>query len=213
MTRMVAASILALAVVAQPALSGDAPSAAPPTEAERLLGLARLRKEAEYNFVFFDHVPGLDWDAAFAAYAPQVREAKDTLAYYRALQRFAALLKDGHTGVQFPRQSCSRRGRPARQPRTSSCTSTARPRSRGWPHLRQHGPAAEGPATGRLHGVGLRQARHVPGRARLRGCGILPQLEVAPSIDDARSGRDPVLDRGLAVLREAMRLAVGGARP
>ena len=104
MTRMVAASVLALAVVAQPALSGDAPSAAPPTEAERLLGLARLWKEAEYNFVFFDHVPGLDWDAAFAAYAPQVREAKDTFAYYRLLQRFAALLKDGHTGVQFPRE-------------------------------------------------------------------------------------------------------------
>jgi hypothetical protein len=42
MTRMVAASVLALAVVAQPALSGDAPPAAPLTEAERLLGLASV---------------------------------------------------------------------------------------------------------------------------------------------------------------------------
>ena len=78
--------------------------AAPPTEAERLLGLARLWKEADYSFVFFDHVPELDWDAAFAAYAPQVSQAKDTFAYYRLLQRFSALLKDGHTGVQLPRE-------------------------------------------------------------------------------------------------------------
>jgi carboxyl-terminal processing protease len=104
MRRMVAAHVLTLAVVALPALGADARPPAPPTEGERLLGLARLWKEADYSFVFFDHVPELDWDAAFAAYAPQVREAKDTFAYYRLLQRFAALLKDGHTGVQFPRE-------------------------------------------------------------------------------------------------------------
>ena len=73
MRRMIAANVLTLAVVALPALAGDARPAAPPTEAERLLGLARLWKEADYNFVFFDHVPELDWDAAFAAYAPQVQ--------------------------------------------------------------------------------------------------------------------------------------------
>ena len=36
------------------------------------------------------------------------------------------------------------------------------------------------------------------------GVGILPRVEVEASIDDVRSGRDPVLVRGLAVLREAM---------
>jgi C-terminal processing protease CtpA/Prc len=100
---MIAASVMTLAIVTVPALAEDARPSTATTEAERLLGLARLWKEADYSFVFFDHVPELDWDAAFAAYAPQVREAKDTFAYYRLLQRFAALLKDGHTGVQFPR--------------------------------------------------------------------------------------------------------------
>jgi C-terminal processing protease CtpA/Prc len=46
----------------------------------------------------------------------------------------------------------------------------------------------------------------------LVGVGILPQVEVAPSIDDVRSGRDPVLDRGLAVLREALRAGGPAAR-
>jgi C-terminal processing protease CtpA/Prc len=44
------------------------------------------------------------------------------------------------------------------------------------------------------------------------GVGIVPQVEVAPSIDDVRSGRDPVLDRGLAVLREALRAGGPAAR-
>jgi len=103
MWRMIA-SLLTLGVVALPALAGEARPVAPPTEGERLLGLARLWKEADYTFVFFDHVPDLDWDAAFVAYASQVRDANDTLVYYRLLQRFAALLKDGHTGIQFPRE-------------------------------------------------------------------------------------------------------------
>ena len=102
--RRLIANVLTLSLVVLPALAGDAGPPTPPTEAERMLGLARLWKEADYNFVFFDHVPEVDWDAAFAAYAPQVREARDAFTYYRLLQRFAALLRDGHTGVQFPRE-------------------------------------------------------------------------------------------------------------
>jgi C-terminal processing protease CtpA/Prc len=102
MRRRIAANLLSVVTFAFPAVAAGVPPKAPPSEAERLLGLARLWKEADYSFVFFDHVPELDWDAAFAEYAPQARQAKDAFAYYRLLQRFAALLKDGHTGVRLP---------------------------------------------------------------------------------------------------------------
>jgi C-terminal processing protease CtpA/Prc len=103
MRRRIAVNVLSVVVFAFPAVAADVPPKAPPTEAERLLGLARLWKEADYSFVFFDHVPELDWDAAFAEYVPQASQAKDVFfAYYRLLQSFAALLKDGHTGVRLP---------------------------------------------------------------------------------------------------------------
>ncbi len=70
--------------------------------AERLYGLSCIWQEANYNFAFFDRVPDLDWDSAYREYIPQVLSAEDLSAYYEILERFAALLKDGHTGVLPP---------------------------------------------------------------------------------------------------------------
>jgi len=72
------------------------------SDSEKMYGLALFWKEASYNFAFFDQVPKLDWDATFAEYVPKVLETKSTKEYYRVLMRFAALLKDGHTGVYPP---------------------------------------------------------------------------------------------------------------
>lgn len=69
---------------------------------ERVAGLSLVWSEARYNFVHFDKVPGLDWDAAYLEYLPKVREAESTLDYYRVLQRFVALLKDSHSNVFLP---------------------------------------------------------------------------------------------------------------
>jgi C-terminal processing protease CtpA/Prc len=69
------------------------------SEDEKVAGLSKLWSEAKYNFAYFDHLPGLDWDRLYLDYLPQVRATASTLAYYRVLQRFYAQLKDGHTGL------------------------------------------------------------------------------------------------------------------
>jgi carboxyl-terminal processing protease len=74
------------------------------TEDEKIAGLSHLWSEAKYNFVFFDHVPGLDWDASYLSYLSRVRATKNTLDYYRTLAEFYAQLHDGHTAVGYPEQ-------------------------------------------------------------------------------------------------------------
>jgi carboxyl-terminal processing protease len=54
------------------------------------------------DFVNFDLVPDLNWDAEYLAYLPKMRQTKSTLEYYKALQELCAKLHDGHTGVYFP---------------------------------------------------------------------------------------------------------------
>jgi C-terminal processing protease CtpA/Prc len=77
--------------------------------AERLFGLSLIWREAAYNFPYFEHLPELDWDAAYRAAVPRVLEATSTLAYYRELQRFVALLEDGHSRVHLPDSIVGRR--------------------------------------------------------------------------------------------------------
>lgn len=88
------------------ALAGAAPAAraqnAGLTPAQRIYGLSLLWQEVNYNFAFFDAVPGLDWDSAYRSFLPRVADASSTLEYYVQLQRFLALLKDGHTKVFLP---------------------------------------------------------------------------------------------------------------
>jgi len=75
---------------------------APLTDAERVAGLSRIWSVARQSFAWFDHVPTLDWDRAYVAALPKVLAAKDTLAYYRELIRFTALLQDGHSNAYVP---------------------------------------------------------------------------------------------------------------
>lgn len=72
------------------------------SEDEKIAGLTRFWAEAKFNFAWFDKVPDLDWDAKYIEYLPKVRASRSTLEYYRLLMQFAALLKDGHTGVFSP---------------------------------------------------------------------------------------------------------------
>ena len=72
------------------------------TDAEKLYGLSHFWREASYNFAHWEQAGDLDWDAAYRAYIPRVLATKSTLDYYRELQRFCALLKDGHTNVYLP---------------------------------------------------------------------------------------------------------------
>jgi C-terminal processing protease CtpA/Prc len=71
---------------------------------ERVAGLSLIWTTAREGFVWFDHVPDLDWDRAYLEAIPRVIDAKETAAYYRELMRFAALLRDGHCNVYPPQE-------------------------------------------------------------------------------------------------------------
>ncbi|MFC1614864.1 S41 family peptidase [Gemmatimonadota bacterium] len=72
------------------------------SDVEKLYGLSCFWREASYKFVYFDQVPELDWDQAYQEYIPQVLATKSTYEYYRVMQRFCALLNDGHTHIYYP---------------------------------------------------------------------------------------------------------------
>jgi C-terminal processing protease CtpA/Prc len=69
---------------------------------DKLLGLSQFWRAVSYNFAYFDNVPHLDFDDAYRAYLTEVINSKDTYSYYLLLQRFCALLQDGHTNVYLP---------------------------------------------------------------------------------------------------------------
>ncbi|MGE3467775.1 MAG: S41 family peptidase, partial [Pyrinomonadaceae bacterium] len=66
---------------------------------QKIAALALLWQEANYNFVFFDRVPDVNWEQTFKSFIPQVLATKSDIEFVRVLQRFAALLKEGHTNV------------------------------------------------------------------------------------------------------------------
>ncbi|WP_044102140.1 S41 family peptidase [Neolewinella persica] len=84
----------------------------PLTAAERTFGLVQFWTEAKYNFAYFDQVPELNWDAALQEYLPLVQAAEDDASYYRLLEQFCALLKDGHTNIYPPAHVAQQFDRP-----------------------------------------------------------------------------------------------------
>ena len=70
--------------------------------AERVRGLFDFWRAVEYNFAFFDQVPGLDWHQQLDSLLPEVAVAQSDYTYYRTLQGLCARLKDGHTNVYMP---------------------------------------------------------------------------------------------------------------
>lgn len=95
-----------LAMLSAPTLAAqDAAPSAPVvlSDADKLYGLSLLWQEANYNFAYFDKVPQVNWDSLYRATIPVVLRTGSTYDYYRELQRFIGQLRDGHTGVYFPR--------------------------------------------------------------------------------------------------------------
>jgi hypothetical protein len=96
-------AILTTAILASIALSAETqerkPSEPVLTSTERIVGLETIYRVAKQCFAGFERVPNLDWDKAFAEFIPQVEEEQDIADYYQTLQRFIALLQDGHCDV------------------------------------------------------------------------------------------------------------------
>lgn len=72
------------------------------SEDEKIAGLSKLWSEVKYNFVNFDLVPDVKWDALYVEYIPKVRETKSTFEYYKLLMEMMAKLRDGHSNVYMP---------------------------------------------------------------------------------------------------------------
>ncbi len=71
------------------------------TDDEKIAGLSLLWSQAKYNFVYFDRLD-IDWNKTYLDYIPKVKATKTTAEYYKVLETFYALLKDGHTNVYPP---------------------------------------------------------------------------------------------------------------
>jgi C-terminal processing protease CtpA/Prc len=83
------------------------------TTAEKVAGLSLFWSEARRNFVYFDHVPQLQWDQVYLEYLDKVIAAPTTEDYYRVMMTLAPLLQDSHTAIIPPAQMArSLYGRP-----------------------------------------------------------------------------------------------------
>jgi len=72
--------------------------------------LSLIWKEAEYNFAFWEKLNGtLDWDKAYKDALPNVLATDNLYDYYMELSKFLALLRDGHTNINFPQSVISSR--------------------------------------------------------------------------------------------------------
>lgn len=55
------------------------------SEDEKVAGLSKFWSEVKYNFVNFDLVPDVNWDALYLEYLPKIRQTKSTVEYYKLM--------------------------------------------------------------------------------------------------------------------------------
>ncbi|MDB5135661.1 MAG: Peptidase family S41-like protein [Mucilaginibacter sp.] len=72
--------------------------------ADKIYGLSRFWQEVNYNFVYLNRIDNAKWDSTYRSMIKEVEETPDDYTYYRSLQKFCAMLKDGHTHIEFPPQ-------------------------------------------------------------------------------------------------------------
>jgi C-terminal processing protease CtpA/Prc len=73
------------------------------TPADKIYGLSKFWQEVNYNFIYLNKIDQAKWDAAYRGCITSVTQTPNDYEYYRELQKFCALLKDGHTNVYLPR--------------------------------------------------------------------------------------------------------------
>ena len=57
---------------------------------DKLYALSLIWKEADYNFVFFDQQPNLNWDSLYRAYIPKILATKNVYECVRVLTNLSA---------------------------------------------------------------------------------------------------------------------------
>jgi len=91
--------LLPLSLMAQSSSTGLTNSL---SKADKLYGLSKFWQEVNYNFVYLNKVDRPQWDSTYKALLTSIPETKTDYEYYRELQRFCAMLNDGHTNVYMP---------------------------------------------------------------------------------------------------------------
>lgn len=72
------------------------------SKADKIYGLSKFWQEVNYNFVYLNKVDRPKWDSTYKALITTIPETKTDFEYYREMQKFCALLKDGHTNIYMP---------------------------------------------------------------------------------------------------------------
>ncbi|WP_224484738.1 S41 family peptidase [Robertkochia aurantiaca] len=72
------------------------------SKTEKVYGLSKFWQEVNYNFVYLDKVDRKHWESEYIRLIDAVQETENDYEYYRLLQKFCAILKDGHTGIYLP---------------------------------------------------------------------------------------------------------------
>ena len=72
--------------------------------ADKVYGLSKFWQEVNYNFVYLDKVDRTKWENAYREAITTVQHTKNDYEYYRELQKFCALLNDGHTSIYLPKR-------------------------------------------------------------------------------------------------------------
>jgi len=72
------------------------------TSADKVYGLSKFWQEVNYNFIYLNKIDREKWDNEYKKLITEVQNTENDYEYYRLLQKFCALLKDGHTNIYFP---------------------------------------------------------------------------------------------------------------
>lgn len=73
------------------------------SSADKIFGLSKFWQEVNYNFIYLEKVDRKMWDNKYKELISTIPNTKNDYEYYRELQKFCALLNDGHTNVFFPK--------------------------------------------------------------------------------------------------------------
>ena len=69
---------------------------------DKVYGLSKLWEEVNYNFVYYNKINKNSWDSAYRSMIGIVQKTPNDYEYYHELKGFCAMLKDGHTDVNYP---------------------------------------------------------------------------------------------------------------
>lgn len=72
------------------------------SSSDKVFGLSTIWQEINYNFVYINEIDRDEWNAYYKELITEVQHTPNDYAYYRLLERFCAMLNDGHTNIYYP---------------------------------------------------------------------------------------------------------------